>query len=201
MSVCYVFAMRLLGLPRLHRGQPRMCPRVASGCPGLCPRCVPGLCPRVVSGYSVVCPPGCVPGRVPGLPPGCVPGYVRVVSPGTSPDIGLNSLKLNIFIMITFPPPRKNSSLFSKQERENAKKVIPMYTTNVKSKKYEHITIKNMKVGMLIKKQNHRQLYEIVKILRVNVHILPHPSLPYIDVVQKVKKNTIVGFEIYKYDK
>ena len=66
-------------------------------------------------------------------------------------------------------------------EEQERKKLEP------KPKK-EYIDIKNIKKGMIIHREDETKLFEVVKVARVNVHVLPYPSLPDIDQPQKVRR-------------
>lgn len=60
--------------------------------------------------------------------------------------------------------------------------------------KEEYIDTKNLKEGMVIHREGETRSFKIVKVSRVNVHVLPHPSLPEIDDPQKVRRDDLTYY-------
>ena len=60
--------------------------------------------------------------------------------------------------------------------------------------KPEYITPKNIKKGMIIRREDEKKLFEVVKVARVNAYVLPYPSLPEIDQPEKVRITSLDSY-------
>ena len=98
--------------------------------------------------------------------------------------------------MFKYPIPRKDSKLVKqlKEMERKSKYIKPKPIIEIKQK---DINISSLKSGMVIKHKNFVRLWVIDKVLRVNINVLPYPTLPS-DSIQQLRKTELNNYEIVK---